>query len=159
MQEDFVSKTRRKKEMHALQALGAALVDLPESRLADVPLEPALYAAVIEAKRIKSHEARRRQLQYIGRLMREVDAEPIRAKLAEFEGNNAESTARHRRLETLRERLIDDDEALTEFAALHPGADLQQLRTLIRTVRKARDEGKPQKAYRELFRFIKECSD
>lgn len=141
--------------MLELQALGARLVELPESQVAAMALEPRLEQAVLEAKRMKSHEAKRRQLQYIGRLMRAVDAEPIRARLAVVEGRSAQATARHRRLETWRERLLADDEALTEFASQYPGADLQELRSLIRQVRHDRDAGRPLRGYRELFRLLK----
>lgn len=159
MQEEVVSKTRRKQEMHELQALGAALVALSEWQLRDFPLQPDLREAVLAAKRIRSHEAKRRQLQYIGRLMRETDAEPIRARLAALEGGSAQATARHRRLEAWRERLVADDQALTEFALEHPAADLQALRALIRNARKEAKEQRPPRAYRELFRFVKQCSD
>jgi len=143
--------------MLELQALGAALVGLPESRLSQMQLASELFEAVLEAKRITSHEAKRRQLQYIGRLMREVDPEPIRARLAAIDGGSAQAAAAHRRLELWRERLLADDEALTSFAAEHPAADLQRMRTLIRNARKEQQAGKPPRAYRELFRFIKEC--
>jgi ribosome-associated protein len=142
--------------MTALQVLGAKLVELPESQLEEFPMGDALRKAVLEAKRIKSHEAKRRQMQYIGRLMRDVDAAPIRARMAELEGSSAQANARHRRLEAWRERLIGDDEALTAFAAEHPGADLQALRTLIRNARKEASLGKPPHAYRELFRLLKD---
>ncbi|MGQ0544950.1 MAG: ribosome biogenesis factor YjgA [Betaproteobacteria bacterium] len=155
MPDEIVSKTRRKKEMHELQALGAALVDLPESQVGEMALEPRLEEAVLEAKRIKSHEAKRRQLQYIGRLMREIDAEPIRARLAAVEGHSAQEGARHRRLEAWRERLLADDAALTEFASQYPSTDIQAVRTLIRNTRKEQKEGKPPRAYRELFRLLK----
>lgn len=150
-----VSKTRRKREMLELQSLGAALVELPEAQLAGMALEPALLQALLDAKRIRSHEAKRRQLQYIGRLMRAVDADPIRAQLAAVEGSSAQAAAAHRRLEAWRERLLEDDAALTRFAAEHPGADLQELRALIRNARKEQKEGKPPRAYRELFRILK----
>lgn len=148
MQQDVVSKTRRKQEMHELQALGAALVDLPDAQLAQFGLEPGLLAAVLQAKRIRSHEARRRQLQYIGRLMRGIDPAPIRERLAAVEGGSARAAAAHRRLEHWRERLLADDEALTEFAGEHPGTDLQALRALIRNARKEAKEQKPPRAYR-----------
>jgi ribosome-associated protein len=157
--DDLVSKTRRKREMHGLQALGAALVELPEAQLAEIALEATLLEAVLEAKRIKSHEAKRRQLQYIGRLMREVDAEPIRARLAALEGSSAQAGAAHRRLEAWRERLLSDDGALTRFAAEHPRADLQEIRALIRNARKEQKAGKPPRAYRELFRALKTTED
>jgi ribosome-associated protein len=153
--DELVSKTRRKREMLELQSLGAALVGLPESQLGAMQLETRLLQAVLDAKRIKSHEARRRQLQYIGRLMREVDPEPIRARLAAAEGTSAQAAAAHRRLEAWRERLLLDDAALTSFAAEHPGADIQEIRALIRNARKEQKEGKPPRAYRELFRVLK----
>jgi ribosome-associated protein len=156
--QEIVSKTRKKREMHELQALGAALVELPDSQLKKMRLGERLLQAILEAKAIKSHEAKRRQMQYIGRLMREVDAAPIRAQLAEVEGHSAQANARHRRLEAWRERLVGDDGALTAFAAEHPGADLQLLRTLIRNARKESAEGKPPRAYRELFRVLKEIA-
>jgi ribosome-associated protein len=155
MQDEFVSKTKRKQEMHELQALGVALVALSESQLHDMSLETRLHEAVLAAKRITSHEARRRQMQYIGRLMRDADAEPIRARLAAVEGHSAQAAAHHRRLEAWRERLMEDDAALTEFVTGHPGADLQELRALLRNARKEAKEGKPPRAYRELFRFLR----
>src|SRR5687768_1799879 len=142
--------------MHELQALGAALMRLSDAQLEIIAIPEKLREALLEAKRIKSHEAKRRQMQYIGRLMRDVDPAPIRSRLAELEGNSAQAAARHRRLEAWRERLLGDDEALTAFAAEHPGADLQALRALIRNARKEAALGKPPRAYRELFRFLKD---
>ncbi|HZN99670.1 MAG TPA: ribosome biogenesis factor YjgA [Burkholderiales bacterium] len=156
MDQEIVSKTRKKREMHELQALGVALAALPESQLKEMHLGEDLLEALLEAKRIKSHEAKRRQMQYIGRLMRDVDPAPIRSRLAEVEGHSAQAAARHRRLEAWRERLLADDAALTEFAAAFPAADLQALRTAIRNARKEQKEGKPPRAYRELFRILKD---
>ncbi len=153
--DELVSKTRRKREMLELQSLGAALVALPESQLDAMSLGAKLHEAVLEAKRIRSHEARRRQLQYIGRLMREVDPEPIRTRLAATVGTSAQAAAQHRRIEGWRERLLADDEALTRFAADHPAADLQALRALIRNARREQKEGRPPRAFRELFRLLK----
>src|SRR5687767_9464825 len=154
--QEIVSKTRKKREMHELQALGVALVQLPEAQIEAIEMPSRLKEAVLAAKRMRSHEARRRQMQYIGRLMREVDPAPIRSRLAEVEGHSAQAGARHRRLEAWRERLLADDAALTEFAAAFPAADLQALRASIRNARKEQKEGKPPRAYRELFRVLKE---
>ena len=159
MDDEVVSKTKRKQEMTALQVLGARLVDLPESQIAELPMEERLRDAVLEAKRITSHEAKRRQMQYVGRLMREIDPAPLRERLEAMTGHSAQAAAQHRRLEAWRERLLADDAALTAFAAEHPDADLQALRTLIRNTRKEQKEAKPPRSYRELFRLIKECSD
>ena len=89
---EIVSKTKRKQEMHELQALGVALVALTEAQLEF--LEPELRQAVLAAKRITAHEGRRRQMQYIGKLMREVDAAPIRARLDQLTGSLARSASR-----------------------------------------------------------------
>jgi ribosome-associated protein len=158
MDDDFVSKTKRKQQMHELQALGAALLELPPSQLDALGLDAGLAQALREARAITSHEARRRQVQYIGRLMREVDPEPIRAALAEVAGNSAAARARQKRLEQWRARLIEDDTALTEFAReAAPGrADLQALRTLIRNARREIEENRPPRAQRELFRLLRE---
>lgn len=142
--------------MHELQALGVALAGLPESQLKAMSLDDDLREALLESKRIKSHEAKRRHMQYIGRLMRDIDPAPLRAQLAQVEGHSAQANARHRRLESWRERLLADDGALTAFAAEYPGADLQALRSLIRNSRKEQKEGRPPRAYRELFRVIKD---
>jgi ribosome-associated protein len=158
MQDEVISKTKQKQAMLELQALGAALVELAPAHLAEMPLAEPLRAAIEEAKRITSHEARRRQMQYIGKLMRDVDAVPLRAALEALDSGSAQAAAHHRRLEAWRERLLADDGALTAFAAEHPGADLQVLRTLIRNSRRELKEGRPPRAYRELFRQIRECS-
>ena len=159
MDDAVVSKTKRKQEMTALQSLGARLVDLPESQIAELPMEEKLREALLEAKRITSHEAKRRQMQYVGKLMRGIDPEPLRERLEAITGHSARAAAQHRRLEAWRVRLLADDGALTAFAAEHPDADLQALRTLIRNTRKEQKEAKPPRSYRELFRLIKECSD
>lgn len=156
MEAEFVSRSQKKRDVEALQKLGAALVELAPAQLEAIALPDALLKAVLEAQRIRSHEAKRRQLQYIGKLMRSVDAEPVRAALAEVAGQSAAARARHRRLEDWRARLIGDDAALTEFAAAHPGAGLQELRALIRNARKEIAEAKPPRAQRELFRVLRD---
>jgi ribosome-associated protein len=158
MSDETVSKTQRKRAMHALQALGEALAALPESQLEALGLPEALAAALREHGRIPSREAKRRQMQYIGRLMREVDPEPIRAQLAMLEGRSAQAAARHRRLELWRTRLLADDAALGEFAAEHRGADLQAIRAAIRNARAEQGAGAPPRAFRELFRLIREAA-
>ena len=157
MQDEIVSKTRRKQEMHDLQALGAELVGLSAAHLERMVLPAELAQAVRAARRIASHEARRRQEQYIGKLMRGIDAEPIRAQLAAAQGGSAQERARHQRLEHWRARLLEDDGALTEFFQAHPASDLQQLRALIRNARREQAAARPPRAYRELFRVLREA--
>jgi ribosome-associated protein len=156
---EFVSRTKKKQAVEELQKLGAALVDLPPLQLETLALPDILLNAVLDAQRITSHEARRRQIQYIGKVMRKVDPEPVRAALAAVDGQSAAARAQQRRLESWRERLIGDDQALTAFAGEHAGADLQALRTVIRNARKEIAEGKPPRAQRELFRVLREFSD
>ena len=156
MEEEFVSRSQKKREVEELQKLGAALVGLPAAQLEALPLPGPLVKAVLEAQRIRSHEARRRQIQFIGKVMRGVDPAPVRAALAEVTGQSAAARARQQRVEGWRERLIGDDAALTAFASENPRADLQALRTLIRNARKEIAESKPPRAQRELFRFIRD---
>lgn len=159
MQDEIRSKTRIKQDMHALQKLGAALVGLSAAHLEHMTLPEELARAVHDARRFRSHEARRRQMQLIGKLMRGLDPEPIRAQLAAVEGGSAQERARHQRLEHWRARLMEDDGALTEFASAHRVADLQNLRALLRNARKELKAGRPPRAYRALFRVLREAAD
>ena len=159
MEAEFVSRTKKKEHVEELQKLGAALVALAPAQLEQLALPRDLLAAVLEAQRIGSHEARRRQLQYIGKIMRKVDPEPVRAALAVVEGRSAAARAQQRRLESWRERLIGDDGALTDYASEHPGADLQALRAAIRNARKEIAEAKPPRAQRQLFRLLRSSGD
>lgn len=152
------SKTRRKKDSDALQRLGAELVALSAERLKKVPLPDNLRDAVRDCQRFKM-EARRRQLQYIGKLMRNVDPEPIQAMLDVFNGVSAEEIARQHRIERQRDRLLEDEGMLFELAERYPGADLQRLRVLRRNALKERETQKPPRAYRELFRILREIDD
>jgi ribosome-associated protein len=155
VEEDRPSKTQRKKEMHELQALGERLVALNASQLDEVDLPQRLRAAVDDAKRFTRHEARRRQMQYIGRLMRDVDPGPIREKLKIWDGVSQEHTARHHRVERWRERLMQDDGALGELAKEQPGIDTQRLRSLVRSAREELAAGRSPRSHRELFRFLR----
>lgn len=157
MDELPLSKTRRKAQMHALQKLGVELVGLSRDRLESMELPETLREAIRAAQRITAHEGRRRQMQYIGRLMRDIDPEPIQARLDAWNGLSKAEVARQHALEALRERLIADDGALTDYAATHPGADLQALRNLIRNARKEAAASRPPKSYRELFKLIRDA--
>ncbi|MBX3668180.1 MAG: DUF615 domain-containing protein [Rhodocyclaceae bacterium] len=145
--------------MHELQDIGSQLVDLSTERLDKLPLPDALREAVRMAQQITKHEARRRQLQYIGRLMRDLDAEPIRAALAELNGTSRAEAARVHALEHMRERLLEDEAALTDIANTYPGADTQRLRQLRRNALKEREQGRPPHAFRELFRALRALQD
>lgn len=148
------SKTQRKKEMHALQALGQQLVDLGRDQLARVDLPDELREAVEFAHRVTSHEGRRRHLQYIGKLMRQADAEAIRAAIGRATGESRAAVALMHLAERWRDRLLADDDALTAFVQDYPGADVQWLRATIRAARREHDTGQPPKHARALYRRL-----
>ena len=160
---DRPSKSQVKRDMHALLDLGKQLIDLPADRLKQLPLAERLYEAIRLAQRTTSREGRRRQTHFVGKLMRDAPADEIRAQLDVWENGSREETAAMHRLETLRERLLADDDALTELLDAHPGADVQQLRTTIRAARKEAQHNaalqagqEPQrKHYRALFQALK----
>jgi len=154
--EDEVSKSQRKRDMTALQKLGATLVSLKSSQIEQLHLPEALLDAVIEAKRLTKNEAIRRQMQFIGRIMRSVDAAPIQAQIDAWNGLNDQETAKQHQIERWRDRLVEDDAALAEFIAQFPACDAQPLRTLIRNTRKERALNKPLANYRALFRMLRE---
>ncbi len=153
------SKTQRKQAMNALQDIGAELVALNDQQLASVDMPENLRDAVTEARRLHPHEARRRQLQYIGKLMRDIDPAPIREKLDSWLSTSAEHTARLHHIERWRERLLADPLAVSEFVAEFPGVDTQQLRTLIRNTEQERARSKPPKHFRALFQMIRELAE
>jgi ribosome-associated protein len=150
------SKTKIKKEMHALQDIGAELVALGKDQLAQLDLPENLRDAVREMHRINKFGAQRRQMQYIGKLMRDIDPAPIIEKLNAWKGLSQQHTAHLHLLERWRDRLLESDQALTELLAKFPQADAQRLRTLIRNAQKEKEAGKPQKNYRELFQALRE---
>jgi ribosome-associated protein len=149
------SKTQRKKAVHALQDLGVELVELPEERLETIEMPEALRDAVMAARRISAHEAKRRQMQYIGKLMRKVDAKPIRVALDRWRVQSVQGVAAHKRIEAWRERLLADDAALAKLAADYPGADTAQIDALIRNIARERSAGQPPRSYRELYQALR----
>lgn len=156
-QEDLgPSKTQRKKAMTALQDLGEELVALSRDQLKKFDLPENLHDAIREAQRITSHGAIRRQMQLIGKLMRSVEVEEIEEQLAVIRGESNAAKAEFHALERWRERLINDDDALTEWLSSHPQDDATQLRQLIRNARKEAAEAKPPKSSRALFKLIRD---
>ena len=150
------SKTQRKKEMLELQALGVELVALDDPALDALELPDALREAVIQARRITGFEARRRQLQYIGKLMRRVDPGPIRAVLEDRRARARAETAAFRRAEAWRERLLSDPEGLAQLIAERPSADAPRLRALVESARRERAEARAPHSHKELFRALRD---
>lgn len=140
--------------MDELQALGEALVDVDPARLDELALPERLAEAIAATRRIKQHEARRRQVQFIGRLMRDVEADPIRARLAEWTDAPRREKARVKAAEHWRARLLADASALDELCAEFRAADRAALARLVELARLEHNRGGPPHAFRELFRAI-----
>jgi ribosome-associated protein len=149
------SRTQRKKEVSALQDLGAELVALNDRQLAGIALPERLRDAVLEARHITKFEAKRRQLQYIGKLMRGVEAEPIRAALDAVHAYSRGETATHKRAEAWRERLLNAPGAVGELLVEYPRMDDRRLRVLVRAALRERAEGRPPRAFRELYQALR----
>lgn len=141
--------------MEALQELGKRLVGVGNDRLKKLDIPESLLDAVLEAKKISSHGALRRQMQFIGKLMRDVDTEPIQEMLDELDGISNKANARFHALEKLRDRLIEDESIITSIKNDYPDLDVSALRTLRRNALKEQAEQKPPKAYRAIFQLLK----
>lgn len=151
----WVSKSEIKRDAEDLKQLGEKLVNLTKANLTKVPLDDSLKDAIELAQRLQK-EARRRQLQYIGKLLRSIDAEPIREALEKIENKHNQQQAMLHKLEILRDELIaKGDAALTDLLNEYPSADRQQLRNLIRAAQKEKEQNKPSKAYREIYQILK----
>lgn len=160
--DDRPSKTQRKKASHELQDLGEALVALPESRAAALDIPENLRDAVHQYRRTRSHEGKRRQMQYIGKLMRGVDTAPIRQAVLDMQLGRAKDSLALHEAERWRAELVADDGALDGFLQQFPDTDTQQLRSLVRSARKdaaLAPEQRSGRAFRELFQFIKQVRD
>ena len=152
------SKTQLKQQMLELQQLGQALSELPSERLKGIELPDRLLEAIVEFKRTRSHEGRRRQMQYVGKLMRGVDPEPLRAAVDAFALGSAVDSLQLHEAERWRMELVRDDDAITRWAQAFPDSDLQRLRALVRAAR--RDESaatglRHGRGWRDLFQFVK----
>ena len=151
-----LSKSQRKRDALALQALADALVRLSAKELDGVPLPDELRDAVVSARAL-SRGAYRRQVRYLGRLLRDAEADPIKRAVDALRNTSHEDKARLRRLERWRERLMEEgDAAVAELLDAYPDADAQQLRQLLRNAQKERAAGRPPRSLRQLFRFLRE---
>jgi ribosome-associated protein len=154
------SRSARKREAAGLQQLGETLTTLTAEQLRSTPISAALRDAIQALGRMDSHGARRRQMQLIGRLMRQEDADGIRTALARFDQTSAVAIAAHHQAERWRERLLlEGNAALTEFLAQQPAIDRQRLRQLIQAAQQEQATGAPARHARELFRLIRSAID
>ena len=152
----WVSKSEIKRDAEQLKKLGAKLVELTQTNLEKIPLDEILLDAVELAQRLQK-EAKRRQLQYIGKLLRNIDVEPIQEALDKLENKHNQQQVILHKLELLRDELIaKGDDALADLFNSYPQTDRQHLRNLIRSAQKEKEQNKPPKAYREIFQYLKE---
>ena len=160
MDEIKVSKTQKKHEFKALQDLGEQLVSLSPAQLQPIDMPEELLSAVLDAQKPMKHEAKRRQLQYIGRLMGEIDPEPIRNALENIRHGDYNKTLLFKKIEAWRNGLKADDSApvIDEILSACPLADRQRLTRLARNMRAAAKPDKAIHAENLLFRYLKEIS-
>ncbi len=153
------SKTKMKQRSHDLQELGMALAALSDARLAAVDMPEPLRDAIVEYRRTKSHEGKRRQMQYVGKLMHNADEDALREAVAEATLGTAQHALALHAAESWRAELVADDDAMTRWLSAHPDTDTQQLRSLVRAARRdaagIAPEDRQPKSFRELFQFIK----
>ncbi len=157
------SKSRRKAVAHDLQDLGRDLSELKVEHLNNITMAEPLLDALLELKRTRSHEGKRRQMQLVGKLMRQADAEPLREAVAAIKLGRAEDSLALHKAEYWRDALVADDTAATRFANEHAGIDMQQLRALVRRARQEKaalppvsgGDARQGKAWRELFKLIR----
>ena len=154
---DYKSKTEKKKDAIVLQDLGEKLVKLPDEQLKGIDMPEELSNAVRQAKTIKSHGALKRQMQFIGTLMRKIDSAPVREAIDGIEQGNYKKTIEFKETERYRDELMaGNKELMDEILLKYPSADRQQLSQLVRNALKERKDNKPPKAFRALFRYLKE---
>jgi len=153
---EYVSKSQMKRDMLELQALGEKLVALSVEQLAQLDLPEELTNALLQAKHIKKHGAKRRQFQYIGRLMRNVNSDDIQSEYENVTQQSAQAVQQLHKIEKWRERLLEQgDDAIQALVEEFPDLDRSQLRQLIRTARQEQTQNKPPRAFRKIFQLIK----
>jgi ribosome-associated protein len=158
---DGPSRSQQRREALEVFDLACALVELSDARLAQMPLSDELRALVIESRRITSHIARKRQLQFLAKQMRRREEElpPIRARLEHDRGLERRVSAELHRLERERDALVaGGDDAIAELVARHPGVDRQQVRQLVRRAQAEAAANKPPAASRALFRMLRDIA-
>jgi ribosome-associated protein len=155
------SKSEVKRRMLALQDLGEALTQLSDKQLERVPVsDERLLAAILESRNIRSKNARKRHLQFIGKLMRDIDPEPLQAALDALHSPARARNEAFHALEAMRDELLARGPAgVDSVLARWPHADRQQLRQLLLQHQREQQRGKPPAASRKLFRYLRELME
>ena len=155
--EEAPSKSQLKREKQELQELGKRIADLPRSHFARIPLSDTMHEAMALYKRLNSHEAKRRQLQYIGKHMHHENLEAIRALFAQMDNESKQFRQHFHKLETMRDQLVaEGDRALEEIITEYPDLNRQEIRQLIRQANKEKQLKKPPAASRKLFQYLRD---
>ncbi|WP_267223722.1 ribosome biogenesis factor YjgA [Dyella silvae] len=156
------TRTQQRRDALAVLALANQLVELPQSKLAKLELPEDVVREIANTRRITAHIARKRQLQFLAKVMRRHDTavfDGVRAALGENRERQRQETAAMHRIEATRDRLLEDtDSALSELIAQHPNVDRQHLRSLVRQAKIEKDGNKPPRAYREIYQLLKELA-
>ena len=154
------SKSQRKRELDELKKLGLELLDFSDDALRQLMLPEVLLDAIRTVKRITSNGARKRQMQYIGKLMKQIDAAPVRQAVDDKKHQHSSRTREFHQIEILRDNLITNgDNALPEVLAQFPRTDRQYLRKLVRQARNEQQDRQPPRASRLLFRYLRELQE
>lgn len=157
---EIVSRSQLKRDVEELQKLGARLTELRADQQARVPMSERLADAVEEMAKIASHGAKKRHLQFIGRLMKTEDADAIRASIEQFDSASAAHNQRFHALEQLRARLISGEKsALSDVMTAYPECDLQHLRALVRNAQKEQKDNKPPTNFRKIFQYLRDLDE
>lgn len=151
------SKSQLKRDAHEIKELGEAMINLSKADLAKIPLPEDILDAIRVAQKIPKRGALKRQIQLIGKLLRQTEIEPIRLAYHRVVNHYQEDVEQHHALEKWRDRLLDEgDKALTELLNQYPAIDRQHIRQLVRSTQKEKQNNKPPKSSRELFRYLRE---
>jgi len=154
---EYISKTEKKREAHSLQQLGEKLLKLSRVQIKEIDIPEEVLDALNLARTIKSREGLRRQVQFIGSLMRKIDSEPIQQAVEQIEQGNYKKALEFKETEQWRDELISgNDELLEKILEDHDNADRQQLSQLVRNARKEVGNNKPPKSSRALFKYLRE---
>ncbi|MDX2506059.1 MAG: ribosome biogenesis factor YjgA [Gammaproteobacteria bacterium] len=155
--EHYISKSQAKRDVEALQKLGGKLVKLSKSTLSKFDLDEGLLEQLLFTQTIRTNSAKRRQMQLIGKLMRQVDADAIRTQYERYQNQAVKANTYFHKLETWRDRLlIEGDAAINELLHEHPEFERSRLRQLLRNAKKESENNKPPKSTRQLFQYLKE---
>jgi ribosome-associated protein len=156
-EEQRLSKSARKRQAASLQELGVKLSALPDQEIKALGLPDNLFVALRDLRRLPSHGAQVRQRQYIGKLMRDIDPEPVLAKLAERKQRHDVEIRQFQQIERWRDRLLSEtDQAIDDLLEEHPKADRAALVKLLEKAEKERREQRSPVAARELFAFLRQ---